>query len=148
MVWYVLVSNHHLPNQRIIFFVAWILCCFQKPRAGWRAERSKKLANFYACFLKQHRIQASKQQKKHKSLNNPFNNWVLKVRRPRRVAAAVPETSLGAKTPFTRSYTVREPDHLEIYAFINSHNLLQLYSTTNKKMHISWKWYTVCIPCA
>ncbi len=77
------------------------------------------------------------QQKKHKSLNNPFNDWASKVRRPRRIAAALPETSPGAKTSFTRSYTVRGPDHLEIYAFINSHNQLQLYSTINKKMHIS-----------
>ena len=35
------------------------------------------------------------------------------------MAAALPETSPGAKTSFTRSYTAQEPDHLEIYAFLN-----------------------------
>ena len=65
-----------------------------------------------------------RQEKKHKSLNNPSFNQVEEVRKPRMVAAAVPETSLGAKTPFTKSYTVRELDHLEIYAFFYKQNNL------------------------
>ena len=42
------------------------------------------------------------------------------------MAAALPETSPGAKTSFTRSYTVREPDHLEIYAFFNCMYIVSL----------------------
>ena len=61
------------------------------------------------------------------------------------MAAALPETSPGAKTSFTRSYTAQEPDHLEIYAFLK---LLPFYRTPNCAPRKGNKWYTVCIPCA
>jgi len=58
-----------------------------------------------------------RQEKKHKSLNNPSLNQVREVRRVRRMVAALPETSPGARTSFTYTYTTRRFDHLEIYAF-------------------------------
>ena len=84
-------------------------------------QSRQKLSGFAKNSLKQ--FYSGNFLKKHKSLNNPSSNQVREVRKPRRMAAAVPRTSTGAKTSFTKSYTVREPDHLEIYAFfLNTHN--------------------------
>ena len=88
------------------------------------------------------------ERKKHESLNNPSFNQVEEVRRPRRIVAALPETSPGAKTSFTRSYTVREPDHLEIYAFFSIAHCFHSIVLQVCNWHTVNKWYTVCIPCA